>query len=118
MRARSLPFLIGVGGGVAAGLLGIGGGVLIVPLLVASAGVPQRRAHAVSLAAIIPAAIVGTVVYASAGEISWEAAGWLAVGALVGAPLGVRLLARSSDRVLAFVFLLWAIVVGVRLLLF
>lgn len=117
MRARWQPVAIGVAGGLAAGLLGVGGGVIIVPLLVANLAITQRNAHAISLAAIIPAAIVGAVVYADAGELSWQAAGWLALGAIVGAPVGVRILARRSDRELAFVFLLFMIAVGIRLLI-
>ena len=117
VRARWQPVAIGLAGGLAAGLLGVGGGIVIVPLLVANLKIAQRRAHAISLAAIIPAALVGTAVYGEAGELSWSAAGWLALGALVGAPLGVRALARRSDRELGIVFLLFSIVAGVRLLI-
>jgi len=117
MRARWQPVAVGVAGGLAAGLLGVGGGVVIVPLLVANLSITQRGAHAISLAAIVPAALIGTIVYAGADELSWTAAGWLALGAIVGAPLGVRILARRSDRELAIVFLLFTIIVGVRLLL-
>lgn len=117
MRAGWHPVAIGVAGGLAAGLLGVGGGIVIVPLLVATCALPQRRAHATSLAAIVPAAIVAGALYAADGAVSWNAAGWLALGAVVGAPIGVRVLARSTDRGLAIVFLLFSIVTGIRLLL-
>ena len=116
MRARWQPIAVGVAGGLASGLLGVGGGVVMVPLLVANLGLAQRRAHATSLAAILPAALVGAVIYAGAGEFSIAAAAWLALGSIVGAPLGVRLLARTSDRALAIAFLLFSIVVAIRLL--
>ena len=45
---------IGVAGGILSGLLGVGGGVVMVPLLVLWAGYRQREAHAMSLGAIVP----------------------------------------------------------------
>jgi uncharacterized membrane protein YfcA len=52
--------LIGLLGGVVAGLLGVGGGALFVPALVIGAGLSQLHAEATSLLAIIPVALVGT----------------------------------------------------------
>jgi uncharacterized membrane protein YfcA len=117
MRARWEPIGIGLLGGLAAGLLGVGGGIVVVPLLVANLGLAQRRAHATSLAAIAPAAAVGALVYANVSEVSWPTMGWLAIGAVIGAPLGVRVLSRSSDRALAVVFLAFSVLVGLRLLI-
>ncbi len=53
--------LIGLAGGVIAGLLGVGGGVLFVPGLVFFIGLDQHHAEATSLLAIVPVAIVGTL---------------------------------------------------------
>lgn len=89
----------------------------MVPLLVAALHVEQRRAHAASLAAIVPASAVASIVYSSQGDLSWRAALALAIGAVLGAPIGVRILARAPERALALVFLSFAAIAGVRLLL-
>lgn len=87
-----------------AGLLGVGGGTVMVPLLVLLGGLGQRAAHAVSLGAIIPIAVAGTAVYAAAGKIDWVLALALTVGAVAGAQIGVGMLARLSERRLKLVF--------------
>jgi uncharacterized protein len=106
---------IGFGGGVLSGLLGVGGGVVIVPLLVLWLGFKQREAHAVSLGAIIPISVAGIVTYGVAGEVRyWEALG-LAAGSIVGAGVGAGLLARIDERLLKVLF--GAFLVGVAALL-
>lgn len=117
MRGRWQPIAVGLAGGLASGLLGVGGGIVIVPLLVAQLGLAQRQAHATSLAAIVPAALVGAAIYAAAGELTLPAAAALASGSLLGAPLGILVLARTNERLLAGLFLLFSVFVGVRLLI-
>ncbi len=95
---------IGVVGGLLSGLLGIGGGVIMVPLLVLWAGVGQRDAHALSLGAIIPISVAGIVTFGIAGRVHWLDAFALAVGAIAGAGIGAALLARADERVLKVVF--------------
>jgi uncharacterized membrane protein YfcA len=119
-RLRSLaldPRLagIGFGGGVLSGLLGVGGGVVMVPLLVLWAGYRQRVAHAVSLGAIIPISVAGIATYGVAGEVRWLQALGLAAGSIVGAQLGAGLLARIDERLLKVVF--GTFLVGVAALL-
>jgi hypothetical protein len=116
-RSRSgVPIAIGLAAGVASGLLGVGGGIVMVPLLTAFAGFAQHRAHATSLAAIVPIAAVGAATFAIAGEIDYPVAGLLAVGSLVGAPLGARFMARSSEAALTTMFGALMIAVAVYLL--
>jgi hypothetical protein len=108
-RPRSLALspklvAIGFGGGVLSGLLGVGGGIVMVPLLVLWAGYGQRNAHAISLGAIIPISIAGIATYGVAGEVRyWEALA-LAAGSIVGARMGARLLAQIDERLLKVVF--------------
>ena len=87
---------IGVAGGVLSGLLGVGGGIVMVPLLVLWARVPQRDAHAVSLGAISPISVAGKVRPAEALA--------LAAGSLLGARIGANALARIEERPLKLVF--------------
>jgi len=95
---------VGMLGGITSGLLGVGGGILIVPLLVYWAGYRQRDAHAWSLGAIIPIALAGLVVYGAAGEVQLAEAGLLAGGALLGALAGARALTRLPERTLKLLF--------------
>lgn len=106
---------IGLGGGVLAGLLGVGGGVVMVPLLVLWARYAQREAHAISLGAIIPISLGGIATYGVAGEVRWWQALGLAVGAIVGARIGAGILARIDERLLKIVF--GTFLVGVAALL-
>jgi uncharacterized membrane protein YfcA len=109
---------IGLGGGLLSGLLGVGGGIVMVPLLVLWASYAQREAHAMSLGAIIPISIAGIATYGVAGEVRYGTALALAVGSVVGAPVGARLLARMDERLLKVVFGVFlvgvAVLMGVR----
>jgi hypothetical protein len=117
VRARIAAAGVGFVGGIASGLLGVGGGIVFVPGLVLAAGLAQRRAHATSLAAILPVGVVGATVYATGGKVHYGYAALLAAGSVIGAPLGVRALARIPDRSLRLVFVAVLVVSAVRLLL-
>lgn len=95
---------IGLVGGLMSGLLGIGGGTVMVPLMVLLLGTSQRTAHALSLGAIIPISIVAVAIYGGAGEVNPVAAGALALGAIFGARVGAKLLANTSERRLKAAF--------------
>ena len=75
--SRQLIVLIGLVGGFLSGLLGIGGGTAMVPLLVLLAGLSQRESHATSLAAMILIAAAALVVYGGAGRVDVVAAALL-----------------------------------------
>ena len=95
---------IGLAGGVLSGLLGVGGGIVMVPLLVIWAGYAQRDAHAMSLGAIVPISVAGVLTYGLAGEVRLPEALALAVGAVAGARVGAGLLSRLGDRPLKLAF--------------
>ncbi len=95
---------IGLAAGALSGLFGVGGGILIVPGLVLLARMPQRRAHATSLAAILPIAVSGAAGYGIEGAVDWVAVGLLTVGGILGAFLGTSLLRRIPDRGLRVIF--------------
>lgn len=115
-RKWALP-CIGLVGGLASGLLGVGGGIFMVPLLVALGGLSEHEAHATSLLAILPIAIVGAAVFSLEGKSSYALAVLLALGSLVGAPVGARIMARMSEGTLKSVFGASMVVVAVVLLL-
>ena len=106
---------VGLAGGVLSGLLGVGGGVIMVPLLVLWAGYGQRDAHAASLGAIIPISVAGILTYGIAGRVNWVDAGALAVGAVAGARLGAGMLVRIDERVLKIVFGCFLVAVSITM---
>ncbi len=91
--------LIGVASGFLAGLLGIGGGGLMVPMLVSVGGLRQRQAHAVSLGAVVVLALAAAITYGASDEVRLGTAAALFIGGAAGAPLGALLLSRVNDRV-------------------
>ncbi|HEX6763447.1 MAG TPA: sulfite exporter TauE/SafE family protein [Gaiellaceae bacterium] len=104
---------IGLLGGVLSGLLGVGGGIVMVPLLVLWAHYGQREAHAASLGAIIPISIAGIVTYGIAGEVKVGPAIALTIGSVCGARVGAGMLARLDERILKSVFGLFLVGVAV-----
>lgn len=109
--------ITGVVGGLLSGAFGVGGGILMVPLLINLAGMDQRRASATSLVAIIPAAIAGSLAYFVQGQVDVPAAAFLAIGGVVGAYFGTRLLQRLPLGLLRWLFVALLVVVGIRMLL-
>ena len=108
--------LIGAIGGLLSGAFGVGGGILMVPLLITFAGMDQRRASATSLAAIVPTAIAGTIAYLANGEVDVVAALFVAAGGVVGAWLGARLLKRLPLGWLRWMFIALLVAVAIRML--
>jgi uncharacterized membrane protein YfcA len=97
--------LAGVGAlaGLASGLLGIGGGIVIVPMLAGWLGMPLKRALGTSLATIVALVIPGTIVHAVLGHIDWSIAAVFAVGSVAGARIGARIALGTGERTLRLV---------------
>ena len=108
---------VGAGAGALSGLFGIGGGLVMVPALVLLVGMAQHRAHATSLAAIVPIAVVGALVFGRANNVDIVAAAVLAAGSLLGVQAGTRAMNRLSSERLALVFGGFVIVVALAMLL-
>ena len=100
MRLRLLA--VGAAAGVLGGLLGIGGGIVIVPGLMWAAGLDRHTASGTSLLAILPIAVVTALTYAFApgGAFKLEASAIFVGGSLAGAILGARVNAHVSERAL------------------
>lgn len=108
--------LVGVIGGVLSGAFGVGGGIVMVPLLIWLTGMDQRRAAATSLVAIVPTAIAGAATYAANGEVDLVAALLITVGGVVGSYLGTRLLKSLPLGWLRWLFVGLMVLAAVRLL--
>jgi len=115
MRARAT--IVGLVSGVTSGLLGVGGGIVLVPMLVRFLGLDQKRAQATSLAILVFTAIAAALTYRAAGAVDLKFAALLALGSIVGVRLGALYSAGHPAAALRRMFGLLAVVVGVRLLL-
>ena len=109
--------LIGLAAGFLSALFGVGGGVVIVPLLVLLVGWDERPATAASLGAIAITALAGAVVYGALGRVDVGHAALIGIPAAVGAVLGTALQQRLPVRTLTYGFSLLLVGVAVSLLL-
>lgn len=99
-RRDSPGILISVGAaaGLLSGLLGVGGGVVLVPAFSEIARIPLKTAIATSLVCVGLLALPSTIAHAFLGDIDWRLAILLTVGVVPGARLGASLAIRASDR--------------------
>ena len=107
--------LIGLAAGLLSGGFGIGGGVVMVPLLVA-VGLDRHRAHATSLASIFPIAAAGAVTFALSGEVNLGLGVLVGVGGVIGSIVGASLMNRLSTRSLSIFFGLVLLAAGIRMI--
>lgn len=111
--------VIGLGAGILSGLFGIGGGIVIVPLLILVAGFSVSQAAATSLAALLlPVGALGAWQYWQAGLIDLRAALLLAVGLLLGAYVGARIGIALEPAAVQRAFGALLLLVGLRFVLF
>lgn len=112
-----LPLAGGLAAGIVAGLFGIGGGVLLVPLLVLVLGRTQHVAHATSLVGIVLPATVAATRFAVEGAVAWWPALAITAGALAGVQLGAAIAHAIPERSLRIAFTVLLAVTAARLLL-
>jgi uncharacterized protein len=107
--------LIGLGAGLVSGGLGVGGGIVLVPLLVA-VGLDRHRAHATSLAAIVLTATAGSISFGLSGELQLGVGLTVGIGGVLGSVLGASLMHRMTSRNLSLVFGVVLLVAALRML--
>lgn len=88
---------VGAASGFISGLLGVGGGVIVVPVLTVILRFPVKTALGTSLAVVAAQAIPGTVTHALLGHIDWRIAGGLLLGVVPGARIGSSLAVKTTD---------------------
>ncbi len=108
-----LATLTGLVAGSLSGLLGVGGGIVMVPLFRRWLGLPMKNAVATSLICVGCFAVPGTITHAIEGGIDWRFAIWLTIGVVVGAPFGSKMALKMSDKKLQRVFGLFLAAVAV-----
>lgn len=108
---------IGLVAGVFSALFGVGGGIIVVPLLILLAGLPERSAAATSLGAIAITALAGVVVFALRDEVDVGYAALVGLPAAAGALAGTSLQQRITTTSLTYGFAVLLAAVGGWLLL-
>lgn len=101
---------LGVVAGFVAGVLGVGGGIILLPAFTSLLGMPVRKAVPASLVAVAIFSVPALVTHAVNGNIDWLLAVPLMVGVVPGATLGSRLTVGASERTVRLVF---GVVIGV-----
>ncbi len=114
MQDVIVTLLIGLVGGTASGLLGVGGGVLFVPAMVLLLGREQHLAQGVSLVVIVPTAISATVTNLRGGYVDIEAARWVTPFAVAFAFGGAFVAGLLDGPTLSRVFGVVVLYVGSR----
>ena len=111
-----LAVLVAVAGGLAGGLVGVGGGILFVPALTIFLGLTQVEGEATSLLMIVIVALVGAVRQNGYGNVNLRDA--IVIGALspVGIVVGVVVANHVSDRALRLAFAALAVFLALQLL--
>ena len=112
--ARDL--LIGFGVGAFSGAFGVGGGIILVPVLVLLFHMQQKNAQATSLVMVVFAATAGFVTYAVTDFVAWLPAAFILAGGLIGSLLGSSVVRRTSDVRLQIGFGLLLVAVAIRML--
>ena len=99
--------------GFVSGLLGVGGGVVFVPLVTTMLGMPLKRALGTSLVLIAIVAVPGTIVHAVLGHIAWAIFVVLVIGVIPGARLGANIALGTHERTLRVMVGTFLLVVSV-----
>ncbi len=110
MKTLLLSFAIGLAAGGFGGMIGIGGGVIMVPLLTGLFKLSQHQAHGTSLLALVFTGLSGALMYGLHGQVDWQAAAVIAVAAVITARWGARFAHSLSEKKLRQGFGLFLIV--------
>jgi len=108
-----ISIVIGAAAGMQAGLLGVGGGIILVPLLVGVLRLGQHQAHGTSIAVIIFIGLPAAITYALKGHMDWILVLELAAGSMVGVVLGAKLMMRVPARELRWLFATLMVAIGI-----
>lgn len=113
--SEAVAGLVGLAAGFVSGLLGVGGGIIMVPAIVFLLGWEQHVAQGVSLAVIVLVSISGALIHARRGNVITILAFWLAVGGVIGALLVGNAVQRLNAETLRGLFAVFLVIMGVTM---
>ncbi len=109
--------IIGLLAGIFSGLLGVGGGVIMIPMMVFALGFTQHEAQGTSLAVLaVPVTLIAAYNYYDAGHVNWKYAAVIAVTFVVGAYFGSKFAISIDQALLKKIFGIVLIIVALRLI--
>ena len=114
--AALIGFLtLGLGAGVLSAIMGVGGGIIMVPAMVLLFGMSQHTAEGTSLLVIIPTAIAGSLRHSRSGYTDWRLGLIVGLGGIGGALLGARLALGLDADLLQKLFATFLLLIALRL---
>lgn len=116
-RKIIIAIAIGLFAGLISGYVGVGGGFLMVPLMIAFIGMPMKLASGTSLVAVVLLAIPGVIEQGIMGNVEYIAGLTVAVGSIPGAIIGAKLVRIIPERTLRFIFGGFLIIAAILLLI-
>ncbi len=118
MLSYLLFLLIGFTAGIISGLIGIGGGIIVVPAFMFLLGMTQHQAQGTSLAMLLPPiGLFAVLSYWQKGYINWWVAGFAAIGFFIGGYFGASFANSISDALLKKVFGVSLLLIGFYIIL-
>jgi len=110
--------ILGLIAGTLSGVLGIGGGVVLIPALVFIFGLTQLQAQGTTLALMIPPiGLLAAIRYYQSGNVKLNMAGFICLGFFVGGLLGANLVQNLPEPLIRKTFALFLLFVSLRMLL-
>jgi len=114
-----LIILVGIAAGMLGGLVGVGGGIIIVPALVYFLGFSQKTAQGTSLGLImLPVGILGVLQYYKQGHVDFKVVGILAIGFLAGSYFGSRFSLSLPQETIKKIFAVLLVIIAVKMFFF
>ena len=114
-----LIILIGLAAGMLSGLVGVGGGLIIVPALIFFLGYSQHSAQGTSLGVLLlPAGILAVIQYYNHGDVDIKAVIILAIGFLAGGYFGSKLSLSLPQETVKKIFAIFMLLVAIKMLFF
>ncbi len=117
MTILLLLITIGLLAGLFSGLMGVGGGIVMIPLMVFALGFTQHEAQGTSLAVLaVPVTLIAAVNYYNAGHVNWKYAGIIALTFIIGAYFVSKFAISIDQNILKKVFGVVMLIVAVKLI--
>jgi uncharacterized protein len=119
IQTMVIIILVGIAAGILGGLVGVGGGIIIVPALVYFIGFSQKTAQGTSLGLImLPVGILGVLQYYKQGHVDFKVVGMLAVGFLLGSYFGSKIALSLPQETVKKIFAVLMIIIAIKMLFF
>ena len=119
MQTVIILILVGIAAGMLSGLVGVGGGIIIVPALIFFLGFSQKMAQGTSLGILLlPVGILGVIQYYKQGYIDWKVVLVISAAFLFGSYFGSKIALRLPQETIKKIFAVFMILIAIKLLFF